>query len=469
VTRAVKGITLRLGGGCSQLMPRVVRQNKTTSAGTPFAARAFVEDEECPVTSDHPESPSPDEGTSAKRPDFPEYLNRAVLQGSTELRGQLEIDEAAYLRLVPSAHKDARAHFLYAVVDDLARVGSAMIRWKELSSGNVPDDTGGQDVIQRTALGAIITEQSLWLRKLLECLVDVICFADSNLPAYYRHYTLCRELESRLRYASELRDFYGKESANIRFGTARLIEQIRETEKAVEIDRCWYLHDKKPLPTQPKQRLLSSFRSRLKQALHASPSIDRLLLGLTYRMYAEASEDIHFTASETHRSTTNADISSRAVYSGLLATRILLRSYRLVDVHPKTAFNKQVHRVFANESAASGLLKFFAEPIASPGDFVLSLGALAELRESYKSSFGYYMYRVEYIATPPIADIEDEWVLPEYIRLLFRRSALMSRVSEVLSNAGVDPSTCSDETINRELRQGAVRMWEAGLKEYCQW
>lgn len=402
---------------------------------------------------------------------FSEYLVRTTLASAQELRGLLDVSESSFLQVVPWSHSDARSVFIYSCVDEVTRVASAMLRWHELSPPSAEDPqtprTEEIDPIARTAIGAIQTEQSLWLRKLLECAVDVICFQETNDDAYYRHYILVRQLERRLHYVRELADFFfGQNSANIEYGNQSMMERIRQLEQDVDLQRCWYLKQQSKLSSKPKPPLASNFNARLKRALVHATAVERLQLGLTYRAYSGVSENIHFNVGETHASTGDSDVRRKADRCGMLAACILIRCHRLADVQPQTDITRQMHNVLGSDETARQALSLFTVQIAQPGDFVSAMGGLAELLEAQRSAFGYFMYKVAYFADAPIDGIDEEWVPPEYVRPLFSRRTLLSQLRETLAREGVDLDSVDAEFLKSSLRASAVELWNAGLRDY---
>jgi hypothetical protein len=128
-----------------------------------------------------------------------EFLQDALVGASDELRSALNVDETGFLRVAGYSHSDARAFFLYGVLDELQKSGIAISHWVELlGPGQDFSALETMDQIERVILTSVLDDQSLRMRKLVETLITLINFERTNEDDYYRHYLLLAELERQL-------------------------------------------------------------------------------------------------------------------------------------------------------------------------------------------------------------------------------------------------------------------------------
>ncbi len=90
----------------------------------------------------------------------------------------------------------SRDYFVYAALDEVQKAAIALLQWTEVLEGD-HDDPSSDDPEGRVILASVRDDQRLRIRKLVELLVDAICFSESNEPPYYRHYLLLRDLRER--------------------------------------------------------------------------------------------------------------------------------------------------------------------------------------------------------------------------------------------------------------------------------
>jgi hypothetical protein len=137
------------------------------------------------------EASASDSGNDAERRRFWfGWLNDCVKQ----LRAELRVDEGACS--LPGGRGPAPPPRLLALLDPGRRTegGQGVLRRTELLGGE-PTSSGDADEaqVERIVTEAILDEQSVWTRKLVEGLVTSICFGLTKGGGYYRHYVLLSE------------------------------------------------------------------------------------------------------------------------------------------------------------------------------------------------------------------------------------------------------------------------------------
>lgn len=219
-----------------------------------------------------------------------EFWARALVRAPEDLRALLQVDEANFRFVAGTAHGASGDYFLYATLDEIEKLGIAVMGWEEIV-GN--EEIQADDAMTRVILERSLDEQSFWLRKMLEALIDLVCFSQTNEHSYYRHLLLLREIRRHLSTQKDFIDFYGAPSSNVEWSINRVYEEIRELEmNEIDFARVWYA--RRPLAAQPTSpdRILTSVRSRLRTALPLMYPHEKLSVGLSYaRAYGTTSED----------------------------------------------------------------------------------------------------------------------------------------------------------------------------------
>ena len=115
---------------------------------------------------------------------------------------------------------------------------AAILRWLELLEKMEED---GQDSVSFWT-ESILDEQNGRIRKLVEALMDLICFRETNEDAYFRHLLLLRYLNRARGTQNDLKDFYACPNRNIEAQVERAAEEISDLESSgrLELARCWY-------------------------------------------------------------------------------------------------------------------------------------------------------------------------------------------------------------------------------------
>jgi hypothetical protein len=399
------------------------------------------------------------------------FWARALVRASEDLRALLEVDESNFRFVAGPAHAAARDYFLYAALDEIEKLGIAVMGWDEIVGH---EEIRADDASTRVILERSLDEQSFWTRKTLELLIDLVCFSQTNGDQYYRHLLLLRDLRGHLSIQQDLTRFYGTPSRNVEWSINRVYEEIREVE-ATDIDfgRVWYA--RQPLaavPTRPNG-ILTSVRGRLQTALPLMHPHEKLSIGLSYaRVYGSSSEDIHFRPQATLR-----DISTDAVAAGIDRVAVdgvaaIKRVQELLDQVPQ-GINEQLRDSFDQNEYPAEVLSRRTTNRADVGDFVLAGGDLGEVIKKRESPFGYEMYHVNYLSERPLPGIDDDWFLAEHIERFYTADEFLRRMREA-----VDASHAPADAVQRIealppgerqdlIRESLLAAWEhAGLRQW---
>lgn len=392
-----------------------------------------------------------------------DFSIKAAIRGANDLRQNLHTDEIGFRTVAGYSHADARSYYLYAVLNEVQKAGIALMRWKELFKEK--ENTSDDDQISRVILESILEEQSLWLRKLSEVLISLICFDTTNENDYYRHFLLLTSLDNDLSATADLKDFYNCPNRNLEYSIAMLKDQISEIENKIDLSRCWYLRGGKKLSDRRKLntgQILSSMRHRMKFALHRCTNGEKLTLGLSYEYYSSTSEDIHFKPYSSKLYNKKLLTELNFTHMGLLILYILLRCQRLLKAVPK-GINEQLSRVF-KKNAKPKLLKKLMDTKIEVGDFILAYGDLAEVLEVKVSSYGYRCYKVRYLTERPIPEIEEDFFPAQKVRMLFRAQDIRDGFKRIVGDRA---KYISADEVQEFSRKAVIEVWkDLNLQEH---
>ncbi len=405
-----------------------------------------------------------------------EFFSFATTRGAHDLRQALGVDEASFRMVVGSSHPDARAYYVYQVLDEVQKVGVAILGWQEFLSS--PDDEkkfSKSSQLDRVVIESMADQQSMWSRKLLEVLVNLISFRQTNEDAYYRHLLLLADLDYFLSLQEDLEAFYSCRSHNAEYSVSRLLSEIGRLEAAgFDISKCWYLKDKRPTIERSLKpgRIFASVYSRLHNALRIATEADKLAMGFSYRQFfSTTSRDLHFDPSSLTKDYDLRTVERGIGHCGVLGLRVLVLSQQLTGLAPD-GVNAQVRQYYESDREHIQFCERLVGGRATVGDFVLAGHDLAEVVEVRTSKFGYEAYRVRYLAERPIPEIAEDWFIARFILVIFRRKdrtgALNRFVSEgkLPQDVSAKLNALPPATQDHLFREAVVDLWNRALRDY---
>lgn len=403
----------------------------------------------------------------ADKRDWWKYLQATFIGGTNHLKQALPVDEANFRFVSGSSHHDARAYFLYEALDEVQKTGIAISRWVELlEPGQEFSWSDDLDEVSRLVLEAVLDEQRLRVRKLVEILIALINFETTNEDAYYRHYLLLAELQRLLSSQSDVEEFYGQPSDNVAYATELTRHRLDELRReSLDESRAWYAGSGRG----PGQ-VFRSTRNQLKRALAYCTDAERAVLGFTYGTFSSTSQDVHFSVTGTSPTLSWDDMAKEIGRTGLLGLTILIRCQRLTGIIPD-GLNRQLRDIFETNEVPTEHVQRVTQGSVEVGDFVVVMGALAEVVDMTESSYGYRSFKITYLADHPIPSIETEWHPAFAVRLLYNRETLIEKSTELAADGSL-PSEVAEilsrrpaEDQQSALRESLLVAWDAGLRE----
>lgn len=374
-----------------------------------------------------------------------------------EIRDALSISEREYANQYGFNSKYPREYYVYGVLDELERVGMAVMRWEELldegEKNSDPQPTDGR--IERNLFASLSSEQSFWIRRLTEVLTELISFKRTNEEDYYRHYFLIRDIAVRHREVKDLEEFFcckNGSKTSFRDSIKREADSLR-----VDRSRCWYLSGKWSL---------ANFEQIYKLAIeNEKDKALRLALRQSYYLsYGRLSRELHFQVGSPQELYTRDDIRKGIGGAFLLSSHILDLCARLVGMKKGRVLSR-VRTALRVSKVQHGNFRSLFNSSIRKGDFVLAQGDLAEVIGVNMSKYGYKSFEIHFLSTI----VGSGWSRPDdcfpsqAVRRYVDRKKISDEIKELLERDG---SKKDGRRINKCIRETVIDMWEnAGFRE----
>jgi hypothetical protein len=372
-----------------------------------------------------------------------------------EMRNLLKITEKEFCSMNLRDLNFPRDYILYGIFDEIEKVAVVIRRYEGLISRekNKSEEEAGR--LYRNILSSIYEEQSLWIRKLTEILAQLINFQTNNSEIYYRHYLLCKEVCSYRKQRHDLLIYYGiKRKHDLKLEDG-LLNYIRETEVAgnLDLNECWYLNSKKIYQ-------LSGFSEILERAMRLSSKVEKVALGVSYSMYRQMSRDIHVRSGNRGFELNIEKIKQMIGHLSILSSCIIVRARKIMRVSRRgqSLFLKNI----INDSLEKDTYEASLKPKISVGDFVLVGDNLGEVKRVILSKFGYKSLYVSFYQENNWNQRGDYFV-GRHVKMFVGKKKRYKEVCETLEAEG--RRNLSAKKINEILRQSIVISWKKMLKK----
>lgn len=400
-----------------------------------------------------------------------QFYGHMCIRGAGPLQRALACDEAGYLQAAGYCHRDARAFFLYGILDEVIKSGSAIQRWSGLLTGPIPEDRTDDDRhVTRLVIESIIDEQCMWIRKLVEALIDVICFGDTNEQGSYRAYLAAKELDALLSRQKDFETFLGGRSAALQSSILEVACLLAREGMHARGELAWFV---KSLPTEdrlPKPgQVLQPVRTRFRRALRMANRDEQLTLCASYEdSYGRASRMVHCGVGAEHWRSTCAFLDGQIGHVAILCADIIMRAYGLAGIEP-SGTAAQLKRFFETGSEGPRILESMHRREFDVGDIVIAAGQLAEVVERVESDYGYVSYAVRYLLDQPRPGVVEDWLPGRYIQRLFKLSEAKQFLTDGLERMGERDEvvelirSVSHGEASAAVKQAIVELWKLGL------
>jgi hypothetical protein len=395
------------------------------------------------------------------------------LRCAAELRSYLSIDERKYLLFAGQALDDCRGYILYSALDEVKKASMHLMRLRELldEKEEAPEQSVDDSRLARLLNTSLLEEQQMRVRRLLEALVTLVLFSSTDEQPYYRHLLLIEDLEQSLSWNRDLEAFWGQRSTNVDDHIRRQVEWIRQVEADVDLSSCWYLRGPKPIKEPEKLEpgyILSSFRSRLKDALPLMTDTERIIAGYTYDwVYGSSSEAIHYRSNRRdYRPPEDPMFNVRRL--GMLINLILDRCYHILGKPDAPRFKRISESL--ERSNSSVILHAATVGTGEVGDYVLVHGDIARIMGIKDSDYGYRIYRVHYVARRPKQNIPDDWVPAPYIQVFYAKKRFDQKWASYVKSADLPGDmravleSLTEEELQLALQRSMKDLWNVAVR-----
>lgn len=393
-----------------------------------------------------------------------------AMKCADDLRKTLPHEEREFAASLPISYADPKWILVYRALDEVQKGAICVQNWSELLEDGDKTDPNIPPQVDRIVRHWLRDEQSFRRRKLVEVLVELICFSRTNEATYYRDFFLLKELHEAVQGVNDQHSFFGFRRENTVHYVRLLSQQVQALESKLELTKRWYLNP----PHRFRQQWLrkgvtfSSFRSRFKSIFDIALPHERVILGKSYLHAYGQSVDIHFSAQQTRTRPRSENVELGVDIVGILCLDIIIRCQLLLDVVPDGS-NRKLRDMWDSNEFPGELLKESTAPNISKGDFVVVLGYgdLCEVVGSLTSGFGYVSYSLRYLQTPPMPTVPVDWFAAGEIRLVLPRAKVVEALDQIPNDPIVDEETrerfvrMTDENRSELIRNTAIRMFDA--------
>ncbi|BFT72336.1 hypothetical protein [Paenibacillus sp. P36] len=357
-----------------------------------------------------------------------------------------------------------KGFFLFGALDEVSKIGTAMFRWIDFVSGEKISDSSSFPT--RSIIQAVFEEQQLWGRKLLEALVDLILFGETNNEQYYKHYLLINELKTMMNQNDDWTEFFGKPSNNLEFQKKIWVKSIADCEPFIELSKCWYLKDKKSISKTPKvNKNVETLRQKLIRAMSQTTAREKLIFGLSYRNYTHLSESIHFDTNRDKSFPNENDIIQNMGKIWITILCVINRVQNLIGAIPD-GFKDEFNSLLSLPTNEENLILQITGDFYQIKDIVLlDNKELCMIQDVIVSKYGYKLFKVSYLEHTIRPEPYEEWIAGNMMSLILKYSDHKKAQAN-------DPSiyeylkSVAEEEYLQHYSAFIVRIWNNGMKEY---
>lgn len=397
-----------------------------------------------------------------------------AMRGAVALQKALPINEETYLGIEGSGYHEARAYYLYGVLDEVLKSATAMLRWHEFLKD--PDKAAEQAIkekehgahVVRVTEEALSDEQHLWARKLTELLCDLLLFESTNTQEFYRIFLACEHLDAYLGLQRDFQEFFGCTNLNAQESIQYFIAEVKQLSRAIDLTAVWFLKNSINLdkPLGPG-RLFCSTRARFKSALLKADADQKITLGVSYETaYSTPSRSIHANIGGPPMEISRKSIEATFSHIILLCTQIILQAHKLSGI-PLIGDSQFVQKMIAESNGTAALVSLSGKEL-DEGDIVFAYGKdLCIVTDKNKSPYGYTSYKVKHLTTPPLPEVPEDWYPARYVHLLCPQRQVREHLITIFKSQFPDAAEKIQNMPQQELlgclENAALEMFKEGI------
>lgn len=385
------------------------------------------------------------------------HIYELVMQGSYELRRTLGIDDSSYTVNVSNA-SDSRKYYLHNVLNEVDKAVFSVMFANSFLMDNVgaPPLAENDKQLNSKILQTKIDELSMWRRKLVEILVDLIGFSKANNQNYYSHYNNLYLLYEIQKEINDQSDFYSCKNQIIAAQLQELKNIASQLSASLLSEKCWYAQiDKK---TNHIKFTLEKAEGRFKKILPKAKKYQKPIL-FTYRnSFGKPSELLHpkRIVEEKLKLLLDLEQSIRAI--SILGLHVISAIKDLLRIHNTKGPLKQIANVIKKNTFPISSFDKRTKPKIVKGDFVITRDGPAQIMKvSTNEKYGYKKFHVRYLIQSPQISIVDEFI-PDEIQFLGAQKMIKKEVLRILKEANPNLKP-SGRHVNTAIKKQVIELW----------
>lgn len=408
------------------------------------------------------------------------FFSGVALRGAVALQKALGINEDTFRMVCGHALQDSRSFYLYGVLDEVLKAGTAMLRWEELLQN--PDKRQEEQVDQKEHGGHLIhvireavqDEQYLWARKLAELLCDLILFESTNSLEHFRLFLACEHLDAYLGLQRDFQEFFACKNLNAGTSITSLLDIVKQCAKSIDLKNVWFLNDSldwgKPL--KPGS-LFRSSRLRYKLALKKSNPDQKLTLGMSYEHgYSVPSRSIHANIGGPRVEITLKEIDRAFSHVAMSCILVILQAHKVAGIG-LSGDAMVMNKIFESGTDAKKIVESIYCKELEVGDLVFAYGKdLCIVTDKKKSEYGYSSYKVRYLSQAPLPEVPEDWFPARYVHLVGSRKDLREQLLKVFKEQNFPPAAIEklrqmpDKDLLDQMASTALKAFNEGAFDH---
>lgn len=384
------------------------------------------------------------------------HIYEQVVKASYELRRILGIDDSSS-QVVVSNIIDSRKYYLHNVLSEVDKSTFSVMFANDFLLANQPallipeSDKALNSKIMQTK----IDELSLWRRKLIEILIDLIGFSKANNHNYYKHYNLLHELDKKQKQAKDHEEFWGCTNQLLKQKIQILEQEVDLLATKIEVKKCWYAERK----SNVLKCKLSNERNRFIEILQQAKKYQKAIL-LSYRnSFGLLSEKLHPRRLIDENTKVISDFEHAIRGVSVLSLYVISAIKDLLRLHNVKGVLKQIADCIKENPLPIHLLNLRTNAKIVIGDFVITQEGPAEVIKTKKNKtkkYGYKTLCVKHLIIPS-SKIEIEEYIPEEIQMLAPKKEIKNKLLQLLGASS--QKKINSRQVNQSIKDQVLQLW----------
>ena len=280
---------------------------------------------------------------------------------------------------------------------------------------------------------------NLWNRKIVESIVHLISFKDTDEEDYYEHYLLLDVLKDKNTFADDMRTYYGKSSKTLQRGIQKVKNDIDLLVQNLDLPSCWYIES-------GKHYKKASFKGKFTLAISKVDQATQIALSIYTLSYAKASKSLHFETSASQLDLRLEDLHKQLMNTWFLLFFALAKLQDFLKVKIQNEALEQFMNVIMNNQD-TGLFWEQAHGRSIEKDDLVSLGnAVGKVIQiNNKNQFRAFKVKILF-PDSKLQQIREDYFPAPSVRLLASKKEAFQYIKDItqrLQYSITDEQICS--------------------------